>query len=138
MNLYDGKGKALILEGTSVIGRCAFEGHKNLKDVEFPASLRVIEDMAFRDTALKTLNVPAHVQSVGERAFSGCNELKNVTLSPDIETIASNAFEGCWELKKIKTAGKKKAFTFSDGVIVKIPSENAGSSGASSENAHGV
>ena len=132
MNLYDGKGKALILEGTSVIGRRAFEGHENLKDVEFPASLRVIEDMAFRETGLETLNVPAHVQSIGESAFSMCNELKNVTLSPDIETIASNAFEGCWELKKIKTAGKKKAFTFSDGVIAKIPSENTGGpSGAS-------
>ena len=125
-NLYTGKGKVLILEGTSVIGKSAFEGHENFTKIDFPKSIRVIEESAFEGTALKSLIVPDYVVSIGERAFSSCNELKNVTLSPNLETIASDAFEGCWELKKIKTEGNKKAFTYRDGVITKISSVNEG------------
>lgn len=106
-NLYTGKGKVLILEGTSVIGKSAFEGHENFTKIEFPKSLRIIEESAFESTALKTLVVPDYVVSIGARAFGNCNELKNVTLSPNLESIASDAFEGCWELPKIKTDGKK-------------------------------
>ena len=125
-NLYTGKGKVLILEGTSVIGKSAFERHENFEKIDFPKSIRVIEESAFEGTALKSLIVPDYVVSIGERAFSSCNELKNVTLSPNLETIASDAFEGCWELKKIKTEGNKKAFTYRDGVITKISSVSEG------------
>ena len=127
-NLYTGKGKVLILEGTSVIGKSAFKGHANFTKIEFPKSLRIIEDFAFEDTALKTLVVPDYVVSIGSKAFCRCNELINVTLSPNLETIASDAFEDCWELEEIKTDGKKKAFTFVDGIITKVSSGNVGGS----------
>ena len=108
---YAGKGKALILENTSVIGAEAFKGHENLTKLEFPESLKVIEKEAFAGTGLKSLIVPDHVQSIGALAFSRCEELKSVQLYPNLEYIAEDAFEGCWELQKIKSEGKKKAFS---------------------------
>ena len=132
-NLYTGKGKVLILEGTSVIGEAAFKGHENFTKIDFPKSLRIIEKSAFEETALKTLVVPDYVVSIGERAFSNCDELKNVTLSPNLETIASDAFEECCDLQKIKTDGKKKAFKLRNGVVTKISSGNTGNSLSASD-----
>lgn len=121
-NLYHGKGKVLILEGTSMIGEGAFEGHKNFTKIEFPKSLRIIGERAFRSTALKSVVVPDYVQRIETSAFENCSNLKSVQLSANLEYIAEDTFEGCMELHKINSDGKEKAFSLKNGVVRKLVS----------------
>lgn len=129
---YAGKGKALFLEGTSVIGTDAFRGHENITKLEFPKSLRVIEEGAFAETGLKSLVVPDYVRRIESEAFAHCDGLKSVQLSPNLEYIAEDAFSDCWELEKIKTDGKRKAFSFEDGVVKKLAVSNQTKAAAAS------
>ena len=78
MNSYFGLGKALILDGTSVIGKYAFCNHENLNDIEFPESVRVIEKGAFSETSLQTLKIPHYIERIDSAAFSDCYSLKSV------------------------------------------------------------
>lgn len=128
---YGGKGKALFLEGTSVIGAEAFKGHKNITKLEFPKSLRVIEKEAFAETGLTSLVVPDYVQRIETMAFSRCDELKSVQLDPSLASIAEDAFNGCWILKMIKSEGKKKAFSFENGMVKKLAVSNQAKAAAS-------
>lgn len=55
------------------------------------------------------------VAEIGDGAFSGCVNIKNITLPPGLHTIADNAFSGCISLKGIEipesvTYIGKKAF----------------------------
>ena len=121
---YAGKGKVLFLEGTSVIGSEAFRGHKNITKLEFPKSLRVIEEGAFAETGLKSLIVPDCVQRIESGAFEQCSELKSVQLYPSLEYIAEDAFNSCWKLQKIKSDGKRKVFSFENGVVKRLAVSN--------------
>lgn len=49
-NFYTGKGKVLILDGTSVIGRRAFYHQKNFRKITLPESVKRIEKEAFDGT----------------------------------------------------------------------------------------
>lgn len=81
MNRYNGKGKPLILENTSVIGRRAFADHENLVSIELPDSVRVIEIYAFLDCEnLKKVRIPSGVEEIDADAFFRCDELKQKNL----------------------------------------------------------
>lgn len=121
---YNGKGKTLILNGTSIIGARAFKDHTNVTDIEFPESLKIIEEEAFSNTGLKSLIIPDNVKHIECMAFSDCNNLKSVQLYSGIEYIEEDAFESCWELKRIKSEGGKKAFSYNDGLIKRLNASN--------------
>lgn len=57
--------------------------------VEFPTSANVT-----------SFTTPYGVTTVGEKAFYGCEELKNITLSKDIIAVEESAFEGCIKLNR--------------------------------------
>ncbi len=116
-NLYAGKGEALLLEGTSVIGAKAFEHHTNITKIDLPKSLRKIEECAFAQTGLKSLVIPEWVERIESRAFSQCYSLESVQLHSNLKYIAEDAFESCSDLRKIKTKGAKNAFSFENGKI---------------------
>ena len=112
MNSYFGLGKALMLDGTSVIGKYALCNHENLNDIEFPESVRVIEKGAFSETSLQTLKIPHYIERIDSAAFSDCYSLKSVTLYPTLKSIAKDAFDGCSNLDKVLTPGNNKAFEY--------------------------
>lgn len=49
---------------------------------------------------------PVGVKEIGNRAFSGCTELKKVTLPNSVVRIGMSAFEKCPNLKSIKSPRK--------------------------------
>ena len=55
-----------------------------------------IAEGAFRDSAvLEEVNIGARVQTIGAKAFSGCENLKKIRLWTDVlETVEEGAFEG--------------------------------------------
>lgn len=116
VNSYFGKGKALILDGTSEIGPYAFSGNTNLIDISFPKTLREIGRSAFYDTGLRKLDIPEGVVSIEAYAFSCCKELISVELPASLTYIHEDAFGWCNKLKKVTKRGNNSC-TFKNGQV---------------------
>ncbi len=117
LNSYRGKGKPLILDGTSVIGEYAFQNNENLTKILFPKSLKQIWKYAFEHTGIKSLNVPSHVKVINEYAFRCCSELKKVKLSEQLEYIDETAFTNNYQLEKIESDSKTTVFSLTNGLV---------------------
>lgn len=117
---YTGKGEIQILDGTSVIGAEAFKRHKNITQIEFPQTLRVIEREAFAETGLESLVIHKHIQRIESRAFFNCGDLKSVKLSSDLEHIAKDTFQACRKLQKIDSEGEKNIIFYENNIINKL------------------
>lgn len=117
INMYAGKGKVLILDETSEIGKDAFQGHKNVTSIQFPKALRIIGESAFCQSGLKEVIIPQGVAQINEYAFSSCENLESVQIHSSVEYVAENAFEWCYKLDRIKSEGKTNVFSLKDGII---------------------
>ncbi len=68
----------------------------NLESVEFPATLLNIGAHSFRKTGIVSLQLPSKLRTIGERAFSGCHELRGNLIIPDlVKEIGNYAFYNC-------------------------------------------
>lgn len=94
-----------IILGNSVekIGRYAFE-YTDITDIQFPDSLKVIENGAFYHSDLKNLVIPDSVEYIGSGAFSYNSSLKEVTFGTGIKEIGSDIFSSCDDLESIYCA----------------------------------
>ena len=73
-------GNVKIGEGVETIGEYAFYSCTKLKLVALPETLKEIGPMAFCDTGIEEIVVPAGVTKIGKLAFANCPSLKKVTL----------------------------------------------------------
>lgn len=91
-----------------VIKSCAFYSCTELKEIDFSkAESLEIQEHAFRDTGITSLNIGPNVKAVGVLAF-GCNKnLKTVYYAPDINDVPEHCFVHCPNLDSI---------VFSDGI----------------------
>lgn len=64
----------------TTIGKAAFAGYSNMDYIVIPSSITTIEDYAFFRTSLISAEIPASVQSIGNRVFGWCTNLKNLKL----------------------------------------------------------
>ena len=70
------------------------------KDVTY--SVIKIEDAAFSGCEdLKSITIPDSVTEIGENAFEGCDSLKSIVLGKGVTVIGEYAFSGCSSLKNI-------------------------------------
>jgi hypothetical protein len=91
----------VIGDGIRSIGWHTFEGLDNLKKVNLPNSLKVIESYAFLMCGnLTDITIPSGVTSIGDGAFEGCNFTK-INLPNSITSIGFAAFANCDSLKEI-------------------------------------
>ncbi len=81
------------------IGKTAFL-HSGLIEVTLPASVKIIDDHAFYNSNLKSINLD-HVESIGRTAFYYCKQLDGITLSDGLRKIGVGAFYGCETLSEI-------------------------------------
>ena len=82
------------------IGKSAFEGCKNIRQLVIPGNVKVIEDGAFADcTGLEEVILESGVTHIGPKAFAGCSSLKKVSIPETVGYTADDAFEGCDNLK---------------------------------------
>ena len=169
--LFDKSGKKLIRypvgradavyaipEGTETIADAAFmmpataTATGALKTVTFPDSLKKIEDGAFRQSsiisvelpnveygkyvfdcsALQSVTVTDDLTAIPEKAFWGCDELTSVDLG-NVTTIGVSAFERCAftaiDLSKVTEIGDY-AFYFSKLENVTVPAATKTGKGA--------
>ena len=80
----------------------AFGNCDNLETVEFGPNLKTIGDHAFSECiALKALNIPDSVQSIGLNAFCHNTSLANISFGTGLTTIGDYAFYNCPELQSV-------------------------------------
>lgn len=83
-----------VLDGTEVISINAFTQCK-IEEVIFPASLKIIDEMAFTDCEmLKSVKFGNGLKAIGRSAFAWCRSLKHVALPSSLEHISRCAFFG--------------------------------------------
>lgn len=87
-------------DGLRVIGTFAFSKCNALTTLEIPSSVESIGSGAFSNTAIQTMNL-GHVSKLSWGVFSGCTNLKQVTLPSTMEIIPSSMFNNCTSLRSI-------------------------------------
>ncbi len=100
--------KAVISDGVTSIGACAFYQCYKLTSVEIADSVKTIGNDAFCwCKSLPEVKIPNSVTHIGERAFSNCTALTGITIPGSVTDIGDYAFYDC---------GNITAITLSEGI----------------------
>lgn len=79
-----------------IIGSCAFQSCKSLKEVEFlpNSELQIIDDYAFSNSLIEKMSIPSTVKRIGKCAFNSCSDLRTVQIpdNSELEIIDKYAF----------------------------------------------
>ena len=92
----------VIPEGTTEIGKYAFDNYHNLESVVIPNSVTNIGTNAFYYcTQLKNIVLPNSITTISGSVFSFCTLLTNIEIPNSVTGIGVNAFKGCTSLTKL-------------------------------------
>ena len=80
-----------IPEGTSIIGTGAFY-YAPLKAVNFPSSLREVEESAFGNTSLEEVSLPEGTTKLYNNAFYWCDSLRTIELPSTLTGMERSVF----------------------------------------------
>lgn len=72
----------VIPPAVTVIGEEAFRGDRSLDEVLLPAGLLSIESMAFAESWIRSVNLPASLEFIADDAFDH-TDIQSVTASED-------------------------------------------------------
>ena len=92
----------VINGGINRIGNNAFSRLKEVSKLTLPNSLQTIGQNAFSSVAITDISIPDQVVSIGDYAFSGCEDLNSVTLPDSVMTIGKYAFNWCESLQDVR------------------------------------
>ena len=104
-----GKVTALDLSGASIVsgGEAYYQNYKTkdgviseymfkdcskLKTIELPANISEIKERAFADSGIKKADIPDGVSSIGVDAFGYCNSLDTVIIGKQVSSYGQGAF----------------------------------------------
>jgi len=90
----------------------------NGSTIKLPQSLHIIEDEAFRGTAIVTVDIPEAVEYIGHYAFADVPSLKKIELSETTRRIEINAFSGS---NQLTISGTFRSYARSFAAINGIP-----------------
>lgn len=86
-------------ESITKIGCKAFYMTKSLQKINFPKSLKAIEQQAFRGSGLIEVNIPG-ATAIGNAAFLSCTDMKTLTI-PNVTFLGTMCFRHCSQLKTV-------------------------------------
>jgi hypothetical protein len=81
-----------IPEGVESVGYRAFFQNESLRKVDFPSTLKVIDEFAFLGASIEIAHVPDGVEEIKRGAFSGCGKLEAVYIGKGVSSIIDGAF----------------------------------------------
>jgi len=96
--------KEIVIPSTvRKLGPYTFDECKELTKATINSTLdKVIEEKLFDDcTKLKTVTIPAGIETIKNNAFQGCRSLQIDNLPDSLKTIEASAFKGCTSLSEI-------------------------------------
>ena len=96
-----------VMNGTLYIteGMPRSGSHKTETDftkVVFPSSIEIIDESAFRETAIQDISIPSSVVIINKTAFQSCQDLKTVDIPNSVKTILDAAFQNCTSLTSVE------------------------------------
>lgn len=84
------------------IGRCAFDGCKELKEIIIPDKVRFIKAECFRGCeSLHRVQLSDRLVRIEERAFERCISLTKIIIPDNVDVVESGVFNGCDSLEEI-------------------------------------
>jgi len=95
------------------IGYEAFSGCDKLETVNIPSKTKFIGENAFYNCKnLSVTVIPESIEEIGDRAFSGCGGITSLNF-PNTISIGNSAFSGCQDLKQVTISkGKIGQYAF--------------------------
>ena len=101
--------KVVLNEGLTNISYQAFRNALNVTEVVIPSTVKTIGKEAFQSSGIKTLSVPATVETIENGAMRDMKELVSVTIEGNA-VIPVYAFRACTNLKEVKLLGDNVTF----------------------------
>ena len=96
-----GSSQTVFDKCIKVIDSKAFYGNQFIKEIVLPESIANIRSNAFAYSSLRKIDIQCSDCFIGQAAFSGCKELKEVKLPKGLQSVESNTFSSCLKLKHI-------------------------------------
>jgi hypothetical protein len=91
---FNSKSTKEIYLGRDCSG-ASFYGMTSLESVTISNNVTNIDGMFQQCSALKSINIPNSVTSVGIRAFEGCSSLTSIIIPASVMTVGDYAFRDC-------------------------------------------
>lgn len=85
----------------TTICRGAFNQCTELNSVKIPATVISIEELAFANSGLVSIELPKSLTNIAAESFAYCHNLSSVTLPDSLITIGESAFQSCGNLGRI-------------------------------------
>ena len=105
-----------IPDSVTEIGNSVFFGCKKLADVQLSAGLTEIPNSNregfFQGCAMKEIEIPEGITTIGMLAFAQCESLEKVTVPRSVTSIRNAAFYGCSSLTTIRGYAGSTAETY--------------------------
>ena len=103
---YLGNDREVIFPaGIRKIGKSVFESRhrKQITAVTIPEGVTEISDGAFMElTKLEHIQLPASLQTIGNKAFAVCISLRQITIPDGVTTLGEGCFEYCERLESVQ------------------------------------
>ena len=108
--------KKVTLKNSGYIGSYAFNGCPKLEDLDIKdSSIKFINRLAFKETAIKSFEAPETLYEIGVEAFNGCKNLETAELNYNLHALRNGAFSLCSSLKAVSISKNTTALGLSDG-----------------------
>ena len=85
----------------------AFSGCEALEELQVPASVKKIADLAFEASGLKAMELPMGVEMVGAGAFFNCQQLEKLAFPNSLKRLGVCCFLYCNKLKSLTLPDQK-------------------------------
>ena len=106
---YSASGSnAVIPQGVTGIGFCAFMGREDVERVDIPNGVKSIGRRAFLGCKrLCELRLPDGLTDIGMESFGGCESLMRINIPGSVEVIEESAFSFCSALREVRISTRQ-------------------------------
>ncbi|MBR3520361.1 MAG: leucine-rich repeat protein [Paludibacteraceae bacterium] len=101
-NLKEEVENVIINEGVTNVGKHAFMGFTELKEVKLASTIETIGEAAFEECkSLASIQLPEGLKTIEEEAFYECKSLTSISIPKNVTELPDYAFQSCSNLKSI-------------------------------------
>ena len=80
-----------------------FQSCKQLSEVKLSDNIKVIPQYAFDDTKIEKILLPSKLESIENRGFNSCPDLREIEFPAGLQKIGDGAFSYCYNISYIKS-----------------------------------